>query len=132
MAAPAQWNALDFMIDFQMRRKQLDLLTETLAWGGSVALFREAETQTHYLNPPTSEDRRHHQTLLAALIAEGQRLLSRAVEAGGLPDNLDGLKTSDLDALIEELRTTQFQWEIDMTQHRREQILKELFDVPPR
>src|SRR5205085_9004786 len=105
---------------------------ETIAWVGSVALFRETETQTHYLRPPTSKDRQHHKTLLAALIAEGQRLLRRSSEAGGLPKNLDGIKNADLEALVEELRTTQLQWESDMTPQRREQILKELFDVPTR
>ena len=121
---------MDFMVDFHARRKRLGLLTETLAWVGSVALFRETETQTHYLNPPTRQDRRRHKTLLAALIAEGERLLCRAHDAGGLPKNLDGIKTDDLDAMVEELRTTQLQWEGDMTRQRREQILKELFDRP--
>ena len=131
-AAPSRWDALDFMVDFHTREKRLGLLTETLAWVASVALFRETETQTHYLNPPTSDDRRHHKTLLAALIAEGQRLLRGAHNAGGLPDNLDGFKHADLDAMVEELRTTQLQWESDMTPQRREQILQELFDVPLR
>ncbi len=131
-AAPAQWNAVDFMVDFHTRERRLGLLTETLGWVASVALFRETETQTHYLKSPTSEDRRYHQTLLAALIAEGQRLLRRAHDAGGLPENLDGIKTADLDAMVEELRATQLQWEGDMTPQRREQILQELFDVPPR
>lgn len=132
IAAASQWDALDFMVDFQTRDKRLGLLSETFAWVASVALFRETETQTHYLHPPTSEDRRHHKTLLAALIAEGQRLLRRANDAGGLPENLDGIKTADLDAMVEELRATQLQWESDMTPQRREQILKELFDAPPR
>jgi len=131
-AAAGQWNALDFMVDFHTRAKRLGLLTETLGWVASVALFRETETQTHYLNPPTSDDRRHHKTLLATLIAEGQRLLRRTHDVGGLPKNLDGIQTADLDAMVEELRTTQLQWEGDMTPQRRDQILKELFDVPPR
>ena len=131
-AAASQWNALDFMVDFHTRGKRLGLLTETLAWVGSVALFRETETQTHYLRTATSEDRRQHKTLLAALIAEGKRLLRRAEDAGGLPENLDGIKTADLDAMVEELRTTQLQWEGDMTSPRREEIFKEIFDVPPR
>ena len=125
-AAASQWNAVDFMVDFHMREKRLGLLTETLAWVASVALFRETETQTHYLNRPTSEDRRQHKTLLAALMAEGQRMLRRAHRAGGLPKNLDGLKTADLEAMVEELRATQIQWEGDMTAPRRAQILKEL------
>ncbi len=132
IAATSPWKAVDFMVEFHTREKRLGLLTETLAWVASVALFRETETQTHYLNPPTNEDRRQHKTLLAALIAEGRRLLRRAQDTGGLPRNLDGIKTADLDAMVEELRTTQLQWEGDMTRQRREQILKELFDVAPR
>src|SRR2546423_14730834 len=121
-AAVSQWKALDFIVDFHTRKRRLGLLTETVAWVGSVALFRETETQTHYLRTPTTEDRQQHKTLLSALIAEGQHLLSRADVAGGLPENLDGIKTSDVDAIVEELRTTQVQWESDMTPQRREQI----------
>jgi hypothetical protein len=131
-AATAKWNAVDFMVDFHTREKRLGLLTQLLGWVASVALFRETETQTHYLNPPGSEDRRRHKTLLAALIAEGQRLLQRAHDTGGLPKNLDGIKTADLEAMVEELRTTQLQWEGDMTPQRREQILRELFDAETR
>jgi len=128
----SQWNAVDFVVDFHTREKRLGLLSETLGWVASLALFRETETQTHYLNAPTHEDRRRHKILLAALIAEGERLLQRAHDAGGLPENLDGIKTADLDAMVEELRTTQLQWEGDMTPERREQIPRELFDVPER
>jgi hypothetical protein len=131
-AADSQWNAVDFMVDFHSREKRLGLLTETLGWVASLALFRETETQTHYLNQPTAEDRRRHTILVAALIAEGERLLQRARDAGGLPENLDGIKTADLGAMVEELRTTQLQWEGDMSPQRREQILKELFDVASR
>src|SRR5438876_243960 len=75
-------------------------------------LFRLCFCLSEYLNPPTRQDRRRHKTLLAALIAEGQRLLCRAHDAGGLPKNLDGIKTDDLDGLVEELRTTQLQWSL--------------------
>ena len=128
----AQWSAVDFMVEFHTRDKRLGLLTETLGWVASVALFRETETQTHYLNEPTSEDRRQHRTLLAALVAEGERLLGRIHDVGGLPLNLDGIKTADVDAMVEELRATQLQWQGEITPQRREQILKELFDVAAR
>lgn len=130
--ADARWDALDFIVDFHMREKRLGLLSETLAWVASVALFRETERQTHYLRAPTRSDRRQHKALLASLISEGTRLLNRIENAGGLPKNLDGVKTADVDATVEELRNTQLQWEGDMTPRRREQILKELFNVPER
>jgi hypothetical protein len=130
--ADARWDAIGFVVDFQTREKRLGLLSETLAWVGSVALFREAERQTHYLSEPTRADRRHHKALLATLISEGTRLLNRIHNARGLPKNLDGVKTADVDAMVEELRNTQLQWEGDMTPSRREEILKQLFDVPAR
>ncbi len=132
LTGASPWRALDFMVDFHSREKRLGLLTETLAWVASVALFRETETQTHYLNEPTREDRRQHKALLATLIGEGERLLGRIHRTRGLPKNLDGVKTNDLEAMVEELRHTQLQWENDMTPRRREQILKELFDVASR
>lgn len=130
ITAAARWDAVDFIVDFHAREKRLGLLSETLAWVASVALFRETERQTHYLNEPTRADRRQHKALLATLIGEGERLLKRIHNSRGLPRNLDGVKTADVDAMVEELRNTQLQWEGDMTPRRREQILKELFDVP--
>jgi hypothetical protein len=125
-----RWNAVDFMVDFHSREKRLGLLTETFAWVASVAFFRRAESETLYLAEPTETDRRYHKTILAALLAEGERVLSRLHKAGGLPENLDGIGTEDIDATVEELRNTQVQWYGDMTAERRAQILKELFDVP--
>jgi hypothetical protein len=124
-----RWNAVDFMVDFHSREKRLGLLTETFAWVASVAFFRRAESETLYLAEPTETDRRYHKTILAALLAEGERVLSRLHKAGGLPENLDGIGTEDIDATVEELRNTQVQWYGDMTAERRAQILKELFDV---
>jgi hypothetical protein len=126
------WDAIDFVVEFHTRRKRLGLLTETLAWVGALALFRETEAQTHYLSEPSSDDQRQHKAILAALIAEGERLLTRIHAANGLPENLDGIKTADVDAMVDELRNTQIQWYGDMTPQRREQILAELFDVPAR
>jgi hypothetical protein len=125
------WDAVDFMIDFNTREKRFGLLTETLAWAASVAFFRRAETETHYLAEPTEADRRYHRTLLAALVAEGERLLSRIQQSGGLPENLDGVKTADVDAMVEELRNTQSQWYGNMTDGRRAEILKQVFHVSP-
>jgi len=131
-AVPSLWSAVAFMVDFHARDKKLGLLTEMLAWVATVALFRKTETQTHYVGEPAGDDRRQHKAILAALIAEGERLLARIHTAGGLPDNLDGTKAADVDAMVEELRMTNLQWYGDMTPERREQILTELFDVPAR
>jgi hypothetical protein len=127
----SRWDAVDFLITFNTRDKRLGLLTETLAWTGAVAFFRHAETETHYLATPTESDQRYHKTLLAALIAEGERLLSRIQRVGGLPENLDGVKAGDVDAMVEELRNTHAQWYGGMTTERRAQILEEVFRVAP-
>lgn len=131
LESPAQWHAVDFLVDFPSREKRLGLLTETVAWIAGISFFRQTETKTHYLGEPTELDKRYHKSVLAALIAEGERLLTRIAEAGGLPENPDGLRAADIDALVEELRNTQAQWYGDMTSERRAQILKDLFDVAP-
>lgn len=120
------------MVDFNTREKRFSLLVESLAWVASVVFFRKAESETHYLAAPTDLDRRYHKSILASLIAEGERLLTRAHLGGGLPKNIDGIKVEDLDATVEELRNTQAQWYGDMAPKRRAQILKEVFDVPAR
>ena len=133
-SSPAQtssrWHAVDFMVDFNSREKRLGLLMETFGWIITVAFFRRAESETHYLAEATELDQRYHQSILAALIAEGERMLTRMLLAGGLPQNADGIKTADIDATLEELRNTHAQWYGDMTAERRAQILKEVFDVP--
>jgi len=123
------WNAVDFMVDFNTREKRLSLLMEALAWCAAVMFFRRAESDTLYLGKPSELDRRYHKTILAALIAEGERFLTRLKRAGGLPKNSDGLKAADIDATVEELRNTQAQWYGDMTAERRAEILKEVFGV---
>jgi len=125
-----RWTAVDFMVEFHTREKRLGLLLETLAWIATVVFFRRAESDTMYLAEPSETDRRYHKRILAALIAEGERLLNCIHQADGLPQNIDGIKSADVDATMEELRNTQAQWYGDMTEARRAQILKEVFDVP--
>ena len=128
---PPRWSAVAFMLDFQSREKRLGLLTETLAWFTCVAFFRRTESETHYLAQPKELDRRYHKSILASLIAQGERVLTRIQQAGGLPENIEGVKAEDVDATVEELRNTQVQWYGDMTPQRREDILREIFHVPP-
>jgi len=102
-------------------------LMETVAWMAAIMFFRRTESETMYLAEPTELDRRYHKSLLAALIAEGERLLTRLHRSGGVPKNADGIKAEDIDATVEELRNTQVQWYGDMTPERRAQILAEVF-----
>ena len=119
------------MLDFQSREKKLGLVTETLAWFTSVAFFRRTESETHYLVEPKELDSRYHKSILASLVAQGERLLTRIQQSGGLPENIEGVKVGDVDAAVEELRNTQAQWSGDMTPQRREQILQEISHVTP-
>jgi hypothetical protein len=125
------WNAIDFLMDFNTREKRLSLLMEILTWMAAIMLFRRTESETMYLAEPTPLDRRYHKSILAALISEGERLLSRLHKAGGFPDNADGIETDgietdDIEAAVEELRNTHAQWYGDMTPKRRAEILEEV------
>jgi hypothetical protein len=127
--APASpWRAVGFVVDFQTREKTLGLLSDTMAWIAALALFRKTETESLYLADPTPQDRQEHRAILSSLIAAGDRLLNRISSVGGLPTNLDGVRTADIDAMVEELRNTDLQWYGDMTPERREEILKQLFN----
>jgi hypothetical protein len=128
-AVSPSWNAVDFLVDFNTREKRLGLMMETVAWMAAIMFFRRTESETMYLAEPTQLDRRYHKSLLAGLIAEGERLLTRLHQSGGLPNNADGIKAEDIDATVEELRNTQTQWYGDMTPERRAQILAEVFHV---
>jgi hypothetical protein len=127
--APASpWRAVGFVVDFQTREKTLGLLSDTMAWIAALALFRKTETETHYLAETALQDRQEHRAILCSLIAAGDRLLNRILDAGGLPANLDGVGTADIAAMVEELRITDLQWYGDMTPDRREEILKQIFN----
>jgi hypothetical protein len=130
-AVSPSWNAVDFLVDFNTREKRLGLLMETLGWMVAIMLFRRTESETIYMAEPSEADRRYHKRILAALIAEGERLLADLQQSGGLANNSDGIKAEDIDATVEELRNTQAQWYGDMTPERRLQILEEVFHVTP-
>ncbi len=91
-AVSPRWNAVDCVVDFNTREKRLGLLTETLGWVMAVAFFRRAESETHYLAEPSELDRRYHKSILATLVAEGERLLTQAHRSrtGGLSKVLEG------------------------------------------
>ena len=115
------------MVDFHSRERRLGLLAQTMAWFAGIAFFRRAETATHYLSKPTRLHRRYHKTILATLIAEGERLLTRIELAGGFPTNLDNVTRDDVEATVEELRNTHTQWYGTMSAQRRRRIFRELF-----
>jgi hypothetical protein len=130
-AVSPSWNAVSFLVDFNTREKRLGVLMETVAWMAAIMFFRRTESETMYLAEPAPLDRRYHKSILAALIAEGERLLTRLHRSGGVPKNADGITAEDIDATVEELRTTQVQWYGNMMPERRAQILAEVFHVAP-
>jgi hypothetical protein len=95
-----------------------------------IDLFRQAELERMIERKPTPLDKRYHKTWLAALIAEGERLLTELRRSGGIIRNPTGIKLSDLQATLEELYDTQAEWHGNLSPDRRAALFREILDAP--
>ena len=81
------------------------------------------------LQDPTPTDLRYHRTWLATLIAEGERLVTEVLRDGELPDNPAHIKPSDVEAAVESLRITEAEWYGEMSDARKAELWKGVFNV---
>lgn len=128
-----RWQAVGLVLDqnaHDLRARRYGRLQEVVSWFKGIDLFREAEFERMIQRKPTPLDKRYHKTWLAALIAEGERLLTEIRREGGLPRNSTGIKLSDLEATVEELRDTQAEWHGRLSAGRRSELLQQLFHGP--
>ena len=129
-----RWQAVGLVLDqnaHDLRARRYGRLQEVVSWFKGIDLFRQAEFERMIERKPTPLDRRYHKTWLAALIAEGERLLTEIRRAGSLPRSPAGIKLSDLEATVEELCDTQAEWHGSLTAARRSELFKQLFHGPP-
>jgi hypothetical protein len=134
MSLPLQfvprWDAVGLVVTQNTRdliERRYGLLPEVVAWFKSLAMFRETERELMILKEPTAEDRDFHKTVLALLIAEGERLRASVQGAGGVGANESGITTADLEAALEHLYDTQAVWHGEMTPERRAEVLQGVF-----
>jgi hypothetical protein len=128
-----RWQAVGLVLDqnaHDLRARRYGRLQEVVSWFKGIDLFREAEFEGMIQRQPRPLDRRYHKTWLAALIADGERLLTEIRRAGGLPRNSTGIKLSDVEATVEELRDTQAEWHGSLSVGRRSELLQQLFHGP--
>jgi len=72
------WDAVGWLVTHNTRDlidRRYGLLPEVVSWLKSLAMFRETERELMILKEPGPDDRNFHKTVLALLIAEGERLL---------------------------------------------------------
>jgi len=81
------WDAVGWLVTHNTRDLiEYGLLPEVVSWFKSLAMFRETERELMILKEPGPDDRNFHKTVLALLIAEGERLRgSRRRPAGWRP-----------------------------------------------
>jgi len=111
--------------------RRYGLSHEVVSWFKSLALFRELEDEYLIARKPTPTSKRCHRSLLAMLIAEGERLLHELDRSGGLPRN-SRISQADVEATVEELQDTQRGWYGAMSDARRRQVLEELTGAEAR
>jgi hypothetical protein len=128
-----RWQAVGLVLEQNARdlqAKRYGRLPEIVSWYKAIDLFRQAELERMIERKPTPVDKRYHKTWLAALIAEGERLVTEVRRSGGLPRNTTGIKLSDLEATIEELYDTHAEWHGSLGPERRAAIFRQIFDGP--
>jgi hypothetical protein len=126
------WQAVGLVLDQNTRdvlAKRYEPLQEVVSWFKGIELFRRAEFEQMIDRKPTPKDKRYHKTWLAALIAEGERLLTEIRATGGLPRNKARIKLSDVVATVEELYDSQAEWHGSITRKQRAELLKHIFDA---
>jgi hypothetical protein len=128
-----RWQAVGLVLEQNARDLQAGRygrIPEIVSWFKAIGLFRQAELERMIERKPTPVDKRYHKTWLAALIAEGERLLTDGRRSGSLPRNTAGIKLSDLEATVEELYDTHAEWHGSLKPNRRAAIFRQLFDAP--
>jgi hypothetical protein len=113
-----------------LRARRYGLLQEVVSWFKGIDLFRQAELEQMLERKPGPTDKRYHKTCLTALVAEGERLLTRIREEGHLPRNHPSIKLSDIEATVEELYDTQAEWHGSLKSEQRAALFNEIFDLP--
>lgn len=108
---------------------QLALYGEVVVWFHKVELFRREEEQRMYRQTPSAEDATLHKELLLRLIVDGEHL-ARLIEQHGFLGNTEGITAADFSATLQNLRADYRGWHEPMPAVQREQILREVFDVP--
>lgn len=126
-----RWQAVGLLIDQNHRdvlEGDFDLVSEVVAWFKSVKIFQRTVDERMILEDPTPSDLRQHQTWVASLIAEGERLVTEAEVRGGLPPGRVRFKLEDVAATVEMLRTDERMWHSTLTPERKAEILAAVFD----
>ena len=129
---PPRWDAIACVVEHNTRDlldKRFSLYSEVASWFKSLKLFRETETERLVLQAHTADDLNWHRALVAALIADGERLRMQW-NAQPAP-NPDDIQPSDLQAAVEGLYATQSMWHGDLTAAQRKEILHDVFNVNP-
>lgn len=134
---PGQWEELIDLIDRhtqlqawrKMAGKPSAILEQARDWFETIKKFREVEAQRLVDQEPSVSDRFLHRVALSRLIAAGEDLLV-AVLLKGVP-LAAAFKSEDIVATVQELYDTQTMWLGDLSQFRKDQILKTVFHVTP-
>ncbi|MBI2926644.1 MAG: hypothetical protein HYY24_13190 [Verrucomicrobia bacterium] len=132
-AAPG-WETVACVVERNTRdllSKRFSLHGEVVSWFKSLALFREAETERLIMRDPTPEDLRWHRAIIAALIADGERLSQEWERIGVELVSPDRIKHADLAAAVAGLYSTQSMWGSDLTKEQRREIIRSVFGVDP-
>ena len=121
-----RWDAVEWVVTHNMRDvvdRRYGLLPDVVSWFKSLTMFRETERDLMILKEPTAEDQSFHKSVLALLIAEGERLRARVAAAGSLGASESRITPADFEAALEHLYDTQVVWHGEMTAERKREIL---------
>lgn len=119
------WDAVGWVVNQNTRDvidRRYGLWPEVVSWFKSLAMFRDVERDLMILKEPTPQDRDFHKTVLALLMAQGERLRAGLAAAGSLGENEAGITLADFESALEHLYNTQSVWHGEMTAERKAEI----------
>ena len=128
------WAAVKLLVDEleqELAEHRNHLLFRISVWYMSVRVFKRAETNKLILREPTPRDRQFHRALLSFLKGSGELLLMELRNESSVNPKEIGIRFEDFSASVQELAYSEREHYGDMTEQRRNEILKDAFGQGP-
>jgi hypothetical protein len=125
------WSAVKLLVEEmkeEMAERRNHLLFRITAWHFTLKVFRRVENEKMVLRSPQERDAKYHKAMLAFLRGCGEILLLELGVQQDIDSQSVGISYADMAAVVEELKMTEREWYGDMTEARRDEILKNVFE----
>jgi hypothetical protein len=127
------WVALKLLIakiDEELAQERKHLLMKLSNWFLALQFFRDFEDKRFFLAEPSDRDREYHRVFLTHLMAHGELLALELRKHQEIDPKHIGLNQADVDGAVQYLRDCFAEWYSEVSESRKEEILREVFGEP--